>query len=155
RDRDGGSRCEEHRQERERENREVGRSSNAYEHSVWRSGQCMDWTRERCKGLRAPSRVLLAFVVMRSRSYGPLLSACIFAVLWGVRPNAQRTADRFEVLITNARIVDGTGAPWYRGDLGIVGDQITAIGSLAGATAQIRIDATNLVAAPGFIDLLG
>jgi dihydroorotase/N-acyl-D-amino-acid deacylase len=68
---------------------------------------------------------------------------------------AQRTGT-FDVLLTNGRIVDGTGAPWFRGDLGIVGDRIAAIGSLAGSnTAAMTIDATNLVVTPGFIDLLG
>jgi N-acyl-D-amino-acid deacylase len=70
-------------------------------------------------------------------------------------PSAQR-AGTFDVLLTNGRIVDGTGAPWFRGDVGIVGDRIAAIGSLAGsATAALTIDATNLVVTPGFIDLLG
>src|SRR4051794_8078523 len=62
---------------------------------------------------------------------------------------------RFDVVIANGRIVDGTGAPWFRGDVGIVGDRITAIGALAGAPAAKTIDASNLVVSPGFIDLLG
>jgi dihydroorotase/N-acyl-D-amino-acid deacylase len=68
-----------------------------------------------------------------------------------------RQADRpaFDVIISGGRIVDGTGAPWHRGDVGIVGDRIAAMGDLAGATAAARIDATDLVVAPGFIDLLG
>jgi len=61
----------------------------------------------------------------------------------------------FDVLITNGRIVDGTGAPWFRGDVGIVGDRIAAIGQLSGREARSRIDASNLVVAPGFIDMLG
>jgi N-acyl-D-amino-acid deacylase len=61
----------------------------------------------------------------------------------------------FDVIITNGRIVDGTGAPWIRADIGIVGDRIQAIGSLASAQAATRIDASGLVVAPGFIDLLG
>src|SRR3989442_6011148 len=75
---------------------------------------------------------------------------------------AQRAPDRFDVLIRNGRIVDGTGAPWFRGDVGISGDRIAAVGSLAGApaavtavTAAVTIDATDLVVSPGFIDLLG
>jgi dihydroorotase/N-acyl-D-amino-acid deacylase len=76
------------------------------------------------------------------------------AVTWQIaRPSAQRP--RFDVLIANGRIVDGTGAPWFRGDVGIVGDRITAIGSLGDASATTRIDAANLIVAPGFIDLLG
>lgn len=61
----------------------------------------------------------------------------------------------FDVLITGGRIVDGTGAPWFLGDVGIIGDRITAIGRLADQSATTRIDATNLVVAPGFIDMLG
>lgn len=61
----------------------------------------------------------------------------------------------FDVLITGGRIVDGTGAPWYLGDVGITGDRITAIGQLAGQSAKTTIDAANLVVAPGFIDMLG
>jgi N-acyl-D-amino-acid deacylase len=62
----------------------------------------------------------------------------------------------FDVLITHGRIVDGTGAPWFKGDVGIVGDHIAAVGAaLAGASAVKTVDATNLVVAPGFIDLLG
>src|SRR2546422_3234429 len=68
---------------------------------------------------------------------------------------AQRTPNRFDVLIRTGRIVDGTGAPWFRGDVGISGDRIAAVGSLAGAPAAVTIDATDLVVSPGFIDLLG
>jgi dihydroorotase/N-acyl-D-amino-acid deacylase len=69
--------------------------------------------------------------------------------------SVQRPANRFEVLIRNGRIVDGTGAPWFRADIGISGDRIVAIGTLQGASATTTIDATNLVVSPGFIDLLG
>src|ERR1041385_4821668 len=78
------------------------------------------------------------------------------AALFGaVAPRAQVPAGRFDVVIANGRIVDGTGAPWYRGDVGITGDRIAAIGNLSTAAAGSRIDAANLVVAPGFIDLLG
>ena len=69
------------------------------------------------------------------------------------RISAQQPA--FDVIIANGRIVDGTGAPWYRSDVGNTGDRITVIGALNGATAATRIDAANLVVAPGFIDMLG
>jgi N-acyl-D-amino-acid deacylase len=61
----------------------------------------------------------------------------------------------FDVLITNGRVVDGTGAPWFRADIGVYGDRIFAIGQLSGRDAKSRIDASNLVVAPGFIDMLG
>jgi len=64
-------------------------------------------------------------------------------------------SEAFDVLIVNGRVVDGTGAPWYRADVGITGDRITAIGRLDGRDAKTRIDAANLVVAPGFIDMLG
>lgn len=58
----------------------------------------------------------------------------------------------FDLLITGGRIVDGSGNPWYRADLGIRGGAIAAIGRLAKAEAKERIDATGKVVAPGFID---
>src|SRR5262245_45357931 len=69
--------------------------------------------------------------------------------------DAQRPTGRYDFLIQNGRIVDGTGAPWFRGDIAIAGDRIAAVGPLPGATGATTIDATNLVVAPGFIDLLG
>ncbi len=71
-------------------------------------------------------------------------------------PAAQAPATpRFDVVIANGRVVDGTGAPWFTADVGITGDRITAIGNLSKAEAATRIDAAGQVVAPGFIDLLG
>ncbi len=62
----------------------------------------------------------------------------------------------YDVLITNARIVDGTGNPWYRGSVATVGDRIAYVGpSIQGLTARRVIDAGGQVIAPGFIDMLG
>ena len=61
----------------------------------------------------------------------------------------------FDVVISGGRIVDGTGAPWFTGDIGVSGDRIAAIGQLGDANAARRIDARGLVVAPGFIDMLG
>lgn len=58
----------------------------------------------------------------------------------------------FDILIQGGRIVDGTGNPWFYGDVGIQGDRVTAIGQLAAAEARHRIDATDKVVVPGFID---
>src|SRR2546425_11811787 len=84
-----------------------------------------------------------------------IVVVAVAALFVAIRSAAQRQPNRFDVLIKNGRIVDGTGAPWFRADLGIAGDRIAAVGLLDGASAAITIDATNLVVAPGFIDLLG
>jgi len=60
-----------------------------------------------------------------------------------------------DLKITNGRIVDGTGAPWYRGDVGVRGDRIVSIGDLSNVSATTTIDAHDQVVSPGFIDLLG
>lgn len=59
----------------------------------------------------------------------------------------------YDILIKNGRIIDGTGNPWFRADVGVVGDRIEAVGRLDGAGAEKRIDAKSLVVAPGFIDI--
>lgn len=59
----------------------------------------------------------------------------------------------YDVLIRNGQIVDGTGNPWYSGDIAIKDGKIAATGHLANPTAKRVIDATGLVVAPGFIDL--
>src|SRR5580765_7019636 len=65
-------------------------------------------------------------------------------------------ATRYDMLIANARIVDGTGNPWYRGSVAIIADRIAYVGpSIPGLTAQRVIDANGQVVAPGFIDMLG
>jgi N-acyl-D-aspartate/D-glutamate deacylase len=63
-------------------------------------------------------------------------------------------AQDFDVLITGARIVDGTGSPWYRGDLGIRGGAVAEIGNLKARPAKRTIDAREQVVAPGFIDMM-
>ncbi|MDO8677993.1 MAG: D-aminoacylase [Acidobacteriota bacterium] len=92
-----------------------------------------------------------------------LAVACVAVSLLGIAcQSSPRTVlapgapkNTFDVLITGGRIVDGSGAPWYRADIGIVGDRITAIGKLGDQTATTKIDASNLIVAPGFIDMLG
>lgn len=62
----------------------------------------------------------------------------------------------FDLVISNGRIVDGTGNPWFYGDVGVRGDRIVAVGPkgvLAEAPAKERVDAAGLVVAPGFIDI--
>ena len=68
---------------------------------------------------------------------------------------SQGQRPQYDFVISGARIVDGSGAPWFSGDIAIVGDRIAAIGDLHEASASRRIDATGLVASPGFIDVQG
>jgi dihydroorotase/N-acyl-D-amino-acid deacylase len=83
--------------------------------------------------------------------YTLVLSAVIAApIALGARQPTQ-----CDLLFTGGRVVDGTGAAWFAGDVCVAGDRITAIGRLSSVPAARRVDATGLVVAPGFIDLLG
>jgi dihydroorotase/N-acyl-D-amino-acid deacylase len=68
---------------------------------------------------------------------------------------AQTTNRSFDIVITNGHIIDGTGSPWYSGDVGIRGGKIAAIGNLSDAQRSRTIDVHGLAVAPGFIDMLG
>lgn len=93
----------------------------------------------------------------RKAALAALLAA---AVLGAAVLHSQSSADkvasppsRFDLLIRNARIYDGSGNPWIRGDVGITGDRIQAVGALPDADAAIIVDASGLALAPGFIDV--
>ena len=60
---------------------------------------------------------------------------------------------RYDILIKSGKIIDGTGAPWIRGDIGITGSRITRIGTIPDQYGEEIIDAENLYVAPGFIDV--
>jgi len=83
----------------------------------------------------------------------PLL--LIGATLLPLRAETVPDSAPFDVLIVHGRVVDGTGSPWYSGDVGIRGGKIAAIGNLVGSKAKLTIDARGQVVAPGFIDMLG
>ncbi len=67
----------------------------------------------------------------------------------------QAQSQSFDLLIRNGRIIDGTGSPWYAGDVGIRDGRIAALGRLEAAKAKRTVDAGGRVVAPGFIDMLG
>ncbi|HEU4643623.1 MAG TPA: D-aminoacylase [Gemmatimonadaceae bacterium] len=78
-----------------------------------------------------------------------LLAACATAGRPALEPP-------YDLLIVHGRIVDGTGNPWYYGDLAIRGDRIARVGpGLEHLSAKRVIDARGMVVAPGFIDMLG
>ena len=77
----------------------------------------------------------------------------IVVLLLLATPTLLAAQENFDILIRNGNLLDGTGNPWYRADVGIRGDRIVAVGTLHGATAATVIDATGLYVAPGFIDV--
>ncbi|MGI9040395.1 MAG: N-acyl-D-amino-acid deacylase family protein [Gemmatimonadales bacterium] len=94
----------------------------------------------------------------------PRLGALAVAALAACRPGSgtptvEPSADtRYDVIISGARVVDGTGNAWFLGDVGVRGDRIARVapaGSLARAATPTRVDARGLVVAPGFIDIQG
>jgi N-acyl-D-amino-acid deacylase len=76
--------------------------------------------------------------------------ACCARAWCGTAP-----APPFDVIILNGRVIDGSGSPWYRADIGVREGRIAAVGRLRDAPAKRRIDAAGMVVAPGFIDMLG
>jgi len=86
-----------------------------------------------------------------------VLTALAITLTWACAsvPRAPGST-HYDILITNARIVDGTGNPWYRGSVATIGDRIAYVGpSIPGLRAGRVIDAHDQVVSPGFIDMLG
>src|SRR5438270_2068811 len=133
----------------------------------WRWGHGWRWAWRQADGQRLRSSGTAKYRC-RSRKPGPgimritttwktpLVTAIMLlaglAQLWAQSASVPRL---FDVVISNGHIVDGTGSPWYSGDIGISGGKITAIGNLSDAPRSRTIDAKGMVVAPGFIDMLG
>src|SRR5260370_26454959 len=81
-----------------------------------------------------------------------LILVIVLITAWPLRG---QTPPAFDLVIINGHIIDGTGSPWYSGDLGIRDGKIAAIGNLSAAPRKRTIDAAGKVVAPGFIDILG
>jgi N-acyl-D-amino-acid deacylase len=90
--------------------------------------------------------------VRRIAGLSSLVWLLVCAALMVAQSNETGT---YDIIITNGRIIDGSGNPWVSGDIAISGDRIAKIGKLANARAKRMIDANGLVVAPGFIDMLG
>ncbi|HET9218489.1 MAG TPA: D-aminoacylase [Terriglobia bacterium] len=75
------------------------------------------------------------------------------AVVLGAAALVPAQSPRYDLLIKNARVIDGTGNPWFRADIGLRGDLIVTIAARIDEPAARTVDAAGLVVAPGFIDL--
>jgi N-acyl-D-amino-acid deacylase len=75
----------------------------------------------------------------------------VLSVSWPVTQPARPST--FDVLIRNGRVMDGSGNPWRRADIGITSTRITAIGRLSTAQAKTIIDVRDRLITPGFIDV--
>ena len=89
-------------------------------------------------------RIALLVIVPRLLAMAALLLAC--APLLSAQPG-------FDVIVLGGRLMDGSGNPWQRADIGIRGDRIVAIGILESTAAPVVIDAKDRIVAPGFIDV--
>ena len=96
--------------------------------------------------------------MLRHRTASALVLVLLSSFATACAPDTLRDHDAkppFDILILHARILDGAGNPWYRGDIGITGDRITAIGHLEGYHGNRIIDAADRVVTPGFVDMMG
>jgi len=66
---------------------------------------------------------------------------------------SNKAEEQYDILITNAKIIDGSGKPAFEGDIGIRGESITKIGNLTGKAAVSTIDVRGMTVSPGFIDM--
>src|SRR4051812_48013923 len=68
-------------------------------------------------------------------------------------PSLLFAQQHYDIILKHGKIIDGTGNPWFYGDIGIVKNKIVSIGDLSKSRAGKIIDATGLIVAPGFIDV--
>lgn len=84
-----------------------------------------------------------------------VLTLLVVSAISNAPAGQQSGPEPLDIVILHGHIIDGTGSPWYSGDIGIRDGKIVVIGNLASASAKRRIDAQGLTVAPGFIDMLG
>ena len=77
----------------------------------------------------------------------------LVAVMASLALAQAQPSENFDVLIQNGRVMDGSGNPWIRADVGIRGGSIAAVRRLSGARAARKIDAADRLITPGFIDV--
>jgi N-acyl-D-amino-acid deacylase len=82
-----------------------------------------------------------------------LSSCCLALALTFASQPPEAQPSSFDLLIRNGRVMDGSGNPWMRADIGIRGDRIAAVGRLPNARAATIVDAQHRLVTPGFIDV--
>ena len=65
----------------------------------------------------------------------------------------QHSPGDYDIIIKDGRVVDGTGNPWFRADVGIIGDKIVTVGRIPDNNCRYIIDAAGKIVCPGFIDM--
>ena len=91
--------------------------------------------------------------LLRAFTVGRGLALCVIFGMASSLVVLRGQSPPYDLIIRNARIVDGTGSPWFRADIGIRGDEIATLAHRIEQPAVRTIDAANYVAAPGFIDI--
>ena len=89
---------------------------------------------------------------MFRKIFGTFLIAILFLTTF-LPANKIFAEPLFDLAIVNARIVDGTGNPWFRGSIGIKDGRIVKVGKINAVEAKKTIDAGKRIVAPGFIDV--
>src|SRR5262245_17960384 len=105
-----------------------------------------------------PAAVLILVRVMKTNLKKVLAVILLFVLSFPALAQRQTrtTSDTqsFDIIIKGATVYDGSGQPPIKGDVGITGDRISAVGDLSRATTQTTVDAKGLAVAPGFINML-
>lgn len=79
--------------------------------------------------------------------------SCLITALLVLAAASLQAQDAYDLLIVNGRIIDGTGNPWFDGEVGVRGDRIVRVGRSLGGEAKQTIDAGGMFIAPGFVDM--
>lgn len=87
------------------------------------------------------------------RAWITIILSFIVLLIFGTLLPIQADPDHYDIVIEGGRIVDGTGGPWYYGDVGIQNGRIRRIGDLKNTLSSRRINGRGLVVTPGFVDI--